>query len=111
MAGRELRQKKLEKENLPAVLTARQRILVQARQDGFDPACEESVRCSALPLYATLRGSSAYSELLPVLKADSPQLREAALVAIGSLCQAAMDCLRRFMAEFSSCRMRSAETL
>ncbi|MFN8608037.1 MAG: hypothetical protein U0931_10940 [Vulcanimicrobiota bacterium] len=77
-------EKKLEKENLPAVLTARQRILVQARQDGFDPACEESVRCSALPLYATLRGSSAYSELLPVLKADSPQLREAALVAIGA---------------------------
>jgi HEAT repeat protein len=74
--------KKSEKEQLPAVLAARARIQQQSREDAVDRACPLEVRCSALPLYATLQGPSAYDETLGFLKSPEPLLREAALMAL-----------------------------
>ena len=92
--------RKNEKEQLPSVLAARQRILQQAHQDAYDKGCDEEVRCSALPLYAALSGPSAYPEMLSFLKAPEPALREASLVALAAthepkawplFCQLALD--------------------
>lgn len=77
-------ERKSEKEQLAAVLAARQRIAKQARQDGFDPACDETVRCAALPLYAAITGSPAYAEVLPLLKSDSEPLRQACLLSLAA---------------------------
>jgi HEAT repeat protein len=77
-------QRKSEQEHLAEVLAARQRIAKQARQDAFDPACDESVRCAAMPLYAAMTGSSAYADVLPFLKANSEALREACLVSLAA---------------------------
>lgn len=77
-------ERKSEKEQLAQVLAARQRIAKQARQDAFDPACDETVRCAALPLYAVLVGAPAYSEVLPFLKSDSEPLRQACLVSLAA---------------------------
>ncbi|MBS2035601.1 hypothetical protein JST97_11485 [bacterium] len=75
-------EKKLEKENLAAVLEGRQRISQQARQDGLDVNCEEGVRCSALIVYGKLGGNQAYPELVKLLKSSTGTLREASLVAV-----------------------------
>lgn len=63
-------------------LAARTRIQQQSHQDVLDKACPIEVRCSALALNATLRGTSAYNEMLGFLKAPEPQLREASLMAL-----------------------------
>lgn len=77
-------EKKAEKEQLPAVLAARQRILKQAHQDACDKSCNEEVRRAALPLFAALTGPSAYPEMLTFLEAPEPALREASLVALAA---------------------------
>lgn len=74
--------KTAEKEQLPAVLAARQRILQQAHQDLYDKACSQEIRGSALSLYAALSGPKAYPEVLTFLKAPEPAQREACLVAL-----------------------------
>ena len=75
-------EKKGDKEQLPAVLSARARIQQQSHEDALDKACPIEVRCCALTLNATLRGAEAYNEMLGFLKAPEPQLREASLMAL-----------------------------
>lgn len=75
-------EKKSEKEQLPAVRAARARMQQQSYEDAVDRACPIEVRCSALPLYATLRGPAAYEDTLGFLKSPEPPLREAALMAL-----------------------------
>jgi len=77
-------EKRFEKERLPAVVTARQRILQQAIRDALDTHCPEDVRCAALPLYATLSGPAAYNKTVHFLQAPEPALREASLVALAA---------------------------
>lgn len=85
---------------LPGLLSARRRIAQQALQDALDAGCAEEVRCAALPLYAALSGSSAYSQVLGFVKAPQPTLREASLVGLAEtrdarawplLCKFALD--------------------
>lgn len=75
-------QRRLEKDNLAAVRAARQRIARQAQSEAFDPECNEAVRCTALIAYARLLGTEAYPRVVPMLKGQSQNLREAALVAV-----------------------------
>ncbi|MBX3172113.1 MAG: hypothetical protein KF760_32210 [Candidatus Eremiobacteraeota bacterium] len=78
----EFGQKQSEKEQLPAVLAARRRIIQQVHDEARDASCEEAVRCAALPLYAALTGSTAYEEMLTFMQAPQPALREASLLAL-----------------------------
>lgn len=67
-----------------AMLAAQQRILQQAKADGFDKKCPLPARSGALQLYAAFHGSEAFAEVLPLTRAQDPGVREAALLALAS---------------------------